>query len=87
MSALSSREGEEGDAGVFVFPGLTLTLLFRSIPGKYILGLLLALPEPAAAEPRQFPGPLHREPGAPPSRTVRTGGTGPCHVMKISPNV
>lgn len=77
MSALSVRAREEGDAGVFAFPGLTLTLLFRSIPGKYILGLLLALSEPAAAEPRQLPQPLHREPGAPLSHTVRTGRVGP----------
>lgn len=86
MSALSGRAGEEGDTGVFAFSGLTVTLLFRSIPGKYILGLLLALSEPAAAEPRQFPQPLHREPGAPPSRTVRTGPV-PWSVMKISPDV
>ena len=77
VSALSGSAGEEGDAGVFAFPALTLTLLFRSIPGKYILGLLLALSEPAAAEPRQFPRPLHWEPGAPPARTVRMGRAGP----------
>lgn len=77
VSALSGRAGEEDDAGVFALPGLTLTLLFRPLPGKYILGLLLALAEPAAAEPRQFPRPLHREPGALPSHTVRMGCAGP----------
>jgi len=82
---------EEDDAGVFAFPGLTLTLLFRSIPGKYILGLLLPLSEPAAAEPCQLPRPLHWEPSTPPSSTVRMGRAGPApqtlSVIKISLNV
>lgn len=72
VSAVDGRAEREGGAGVCMLSGLTLTLLFRSIPGKHILRLLLALPEPAAAEPSQLPWPLHRQPSAHAPHAVRT---------------
>lgn len=72
LPAAGSRAKQEGGIGEFLFPELIVTLLFRSIPGKHILRLLLALPEPAAAEPSQLPRPLHRQPGACTPRSVRT---------------
>lgn len=72
VPAAGGRAKQEGGTGDFLFLELTVTLLFRSIPGKHILRLLLALPEPTAAEPGQLPQPLHRQPGARPPRTVRT---------------
>lgn len=62
----------EGDAGVSVCPGLTLPLLSRSVPGEHLLGLVLTLAEPAAAEPGHVPRALHRQPSARCPRTVRT---------------
>lgn len=72
VTAVEGRAEWEDGAGVCMLSGLTLTLLFRSIPGKHVLRLLLALPEPAAAEPGQLPRPLHRQPSAHAAHAVRT---------------